>query len=284
MTGHAVVGRLAPTPSGHLHLGNVLAFGAAWLSVRQAGGRLLLRVEDVDIQRASREIEDGQKRDLEWLGITWDREVRRQSERDYTPTLHALHEHTYRCVCTRRQIREAGGIYPGTCRDVGHARGSTRFRLPKGAITFEDRRLGPRRVPLMSLGDPVLRRRDGVFAYPLAVVADDLADGVTEVVRGADLVDVTAAQLAIWRALGARPPSYLHSPLVLGPDGKKLSKSHGSAHVGHWRSRGAEPEQVWRTVLPWLGLPHDHLDQAIRDFDPTAGPLGPIIAETDGSL
>jgi len=277
-----VVGRLAPTPSGHLHLGNVLAFGAAWLSVRSAGGRLLLRIEDVDQGRASRAIAEAQRDDLRWLGLDWDAETPPQSARDYRPFLEQLGESVYRCTCTRRAIREAGGIYPGTCRERDLRDGSVRLRLPAGAVRFEDRRFGPQQIETASVGDPVLRRRDGTFAYPLAVVADDLVDGVTQVVRGADLLGFTAAQLVIWEGLGGIPPTWLHSPLVLGADGRKLSKSHGSAHVGAWRAAGASPRELWRRVLPWLGLPHDHLHDAVQAFEPTGGPLGPVIADPAG--
>lgn len=272
-----VVGRLAPTPSGLLHLGNVLAFGAAWLSARHAGGRVLLRVEDVDRGRARRHIEDAQKRDLEWLGLTWDTETRRQSERDYRPWMERLGERVYGCHCTRAMVREAGGIYPGTCRDLGFTDGRLRFRLPAGPVTFVDRRHGTRTLdPVQAMGDPVLLRHDGFYTYPLAVVADDITDGVTEVVRGADLLDYTALQIRLYEALDATPPTWLHSPLVLGPDGRKLAKSHGSLHVGALREAGQTPRDIWRRVLPWLGLPGDHVDEAVQDFDPTAGELGPI--------
>lgn len=277
-----VVGRLAPTPSGHLHLGNVLAFGAAWLSARHAGGRVLLRIEDVDQGRASQEIARAQRDDLRWLGLEWDAETPPQSERDYRPFLVQLRDATYRCACTRRMIRESGGIYAGTCRERGLREGSTRLRLPADPIRFDDRRCGAQRIDPATIGDPVLRRRDGAFAYPLAVVADDLIDGVTEVVRGADLLTFTAAQLVIWEALGGVAPTWMHSPLVLGFDGRKLSKSHGSAHIGAWRAAGATPHDVWRRVLPWLGLPHDHVHDAVAAFDPTAGPVGPVLAVPAG--
>jgi len=276
-----VVGRLAPTPSGLLHLGNVLAFGAAWLSVRSQGGRLLLRVEDVDRGRARRHIEDAQKRDLEWLGLTWDAETQRQSERDYAPWVQRLAERVYWCRCTRAMVRAAGGVYPGTCRQAGHddadQRGRLRFWLPDGPVTFVDRRFGEQVVdPGTQLGDPVLQRHDGFYTYPLAVVADDIADGVTEVVRGADLLGYTAVQIRLFQAFDATPPSFLHSPLVLGPDGKKLSKSHGSLHVGAMREAGASPRDIWRRVLPWLGLPGDHVHDVVELFHPQGGPLGPI--------
>ena len=276
-----IVGRLAPTPSGQLHLGNVVAFGAAWLSARSAGGRLLLRMEDVDRARARRGIEDDQKRDLEWLGLHWDHETRRQSERDYTPWLAALAELTYHCDCSRAEIRAAGGIYPGTCRAKQSGQGSVRFRVPDDVVSFADRTCGPQRVDPASLGDPALRRRDGFFAYTLAVVADDIADGVTEVVRGADLLSFTAIQIRLWEAFGATPPTWMHSPLVLGADGKKLSKSHGSAHVGALRDAGWSPQRVWRQVLPWLGLHGDHIDDALDDFDPAAVERGPITVQPE---
>jgi glutamyl/glutaminyl-tRNA synthetase len=273
------VGRLAPTPSGHLHLGNVVAFGAAWLSARAAGGRVLLRIEDVDQARARASVARQQRADLQWLGLDWDEEVPPQSARDYAPLLDVLAHRVYRCTCTRRMIREAGGIYPGTCRTAGHDTGSWRFRLDEGPTPFVDRRWGVQRVSPGTLGDPVLRRRDGVFAYPLAVVADDLVDGVTEVVRGSDLLPFTAVQVQLWEALGATPPTWLHSPIILGPDGHKLSKSHGSSHVGLLREAGWTPRDVWRLVLPWLGLSGDDLAAAVPDFDPRAGPRGPVVLD-----
>jgi glutamyl/glutaminyl-tRNA synthetase len=273
-----VVGRLAPTPSGLLHLGNIAAFGLAWLSARAAGGRVLLRVEDVDKPRARRAVEDAQKRDLDWLGLTWDEETRRQSERDYLPWLHLLGDSVYACTCTRAEVADAGGVYPGTCRGAGHLEGAWRFRVPPGEVLFYDRKFGAQRLDPNQLGDPVIRRRDGFFAYPLAVVADDLTDGVTEVVRGADLLPFTAIQVRLWQAFGATPPTWLHAPLILGADGKKLSKSHGSAHIGAWREAGRTPQEVWRVVLPWLGVVGiDTLEGAISALDPARGPRGPII-------
>lgn len=270
-------GRLAPTPSGLLHLGNVLAFGAAWLSARAGRGHLLLRIEDVDTARARPGVEHEIRRDLEWLGITWDTEVMRQSARDYGSVLQRLGPHVYRCTCTRAQLRTAGGVYPGSCRDRGHRDGAVRLRLRLGAVRFVDRRWGPREVDPAVYGDPVLVRRDGVVGYNLAVVADDIADGVTEVVRGSDLLDYTAVQVRLYEALGSRPPSWLHTPLVLGPNGKKLSKSHESQHVGVLREAGHAPADIWRMVLPWLGLPPcPSLAEALPYWQPHGGPLGSV--------
>ena len=273
-----VVGRLAPTPSGLLHLGNALAFGAAWLSAKSQGGRVLLRIEDVDRARARRHIEDEQKRDLEWLGLEWDEETRRQSEREYEPWLDRIREHTYGCHCSRAVVRAAGGVYPGTCRDQGFSDGRIRFRLPDTEIRFHDRRFGETAVRFKDLGDPVVYRHDHFFTYPLAVVADDITDGVTEVVRGADLLPFTAIQLHLFDVLGAPPPTYLHAPIVLGEDGKKLSKSHGSSHIGAMREAGWTSDQVWRLVLPWLGLDATPLKDAVASFE-ALGPKGSITIE-----
>ncbi len=266
-----VVGRLAPTPSGGLHLGNITAFAAAWLSARQRGGRLLLRVEDIDTGRAREPIVTQLREDLRWLGLGWDEEVARQSTRTYDDALRALAPNLYRCVCTRQQLSASHGRYPGTCRDAGHADGAIRLRLPEGRVTFVDRRHGPQTRDPAVFGDPVLVRRDGLVAYNLAVVVDDLRDGVTEVVRGGDLLDYTAVQLRIYEALGASPPSWLHAPLVLGPDGRKLSKSHASLEVAALRARGWSPREVWRVVLPWLGVDGDDPAAAVDRFDPTGG-------------
>jgi glutamyl-tRNA synthetase len=271
-----VVGRLAPTPSGRLHLGNALAFGTAWLSVRQARGRLLLRIEDVDSGRARAEIEQSIREDLLWLGIDWDEETPPQRQRAYAPWLERLQASTYRCLCTRQQLAQNQGRYPGTCRQAGHLEGSVRYRLPDGLVWVLDRRFGPRQVDPARFGDPVLQRRDGAYTYPLAVVVDDLCDGVTEVVRGADLLEYTGVQMLLWRAFGATPPTWLHCPLLLGPDGAKLSKSHGSTEIGALREAGWQPIEVWRRLLPLLGLPPVHLHEAVDLFDPQAGGLGPF--------
>lgn len=268
-----MTGRLAPTPSGALHLGNACAFAAAWLSARSQGGRLLLRMEDVDRERARDDLADGIRRDLDWLRLHWDEEVPAQAARNYAPWLERLP--TYRCVCTRKQL--GGGVYAGTCREAGHGEGAVRFPLPPGELVFVDGRFGPQRVDPREFGDPVLRRRDGLHTYNLAVVADDILDGVSEVVRGADLLGFTGVQIRLWEAFAATPPRFVHAPLVLGPDGKKLSKSHGAMGIEALRAAGWGPKDVWRTVLPWLGLAgHDDLAGAARVFDPATGPLGPL--------
>jgi glutamyl/glutaminyl-tRNA synthetase len=269
-------GRLAPTPSGRLHLGNALAFGAAWLSARNAGGRVILRIEDVDRARARTEIEASIRTDLQWLGIDWDEETAPQRERRYQPWLQRLGDRIYRCRCTRAQL--GSGPYAGTCRDAGYPDGAVRFRLPDGAVRFVDRRLGPQEVdPVAVFGDPVVQRRDDSFTYPLAVVVDDLCDGVTEVVRGADLLEYTAVQIHLWHAFGATPPTWLHAPLLLGPDGKKLSKSHGSTEIGALAASGWSARDVWRLLLPFLGIDGiEVLADAVPLFRPESGGAGPF--------
>jgi glutamyl-Q tRNA(Asp) synthetase len=271
------VGRLAPTPSGRLHLGNVCAFAGAWLSARSQGGRIVLRIEDVDQPRARRDIEQSVRDDLAWLGLHWDLETPRQSARRYERWLAPLTGGLYHCDCTRAAIQAGGGVYRGACRERGLTSGTLRFRLPEGRITIVDRARGPVDIDVASLGDPVLRRRDGVYAYNLAVVADDLDDGVTEVVRGADLLEQSAVQVCLWRMLGRTPPTWLHTPLILGHDGRKLSKSHGSTAVAALRDAGWTPGDVWGVVLPWLGLERvTRIADAVDQFSAARVARGPF--------
>ncbi|MDF1564471.1 MAG: glutamate--tRNA ligase family protein [Deltaproteobacteria bacterium] len=275
-----MAGRLAPTPSGHLHLGNVLAFGAAWLSARSAGERLLYRLEDLDKGRSRPEVAEAQRQELRWLGIEWDAEGPPQSERLYD--LSALP--TFRCDCTRA-ARLVGAC---ACREAHLAgaprtEGALRFLGEREAVSFEDRARGP--LTFLPDEDPVLQRRDGEVAYPAAVVLDDLRDGVTEVVRGADLLEATAVQLQLHAALGATPPTYLHNPVLLGPDGKKLSKSHGSLELRALRAAGWSPEEIWRRLLPLLGIEGcARLGEALAAFEPRAFRPGPFEVTLAGEI
>lgn len=268
------VGRMAPTPSGHLHLGNALAFGAAWLSVRSVGGRLLLRIEDLDVGRARPEIAEGQREDLQWLGLFWDQEVTPQSQRTYS--LQGIP--TYLCDCNRAARRARAC----RCRGANKERGAIRFATPPGAVEFADRALG--RLRLAPEDDPVLVGADGRPAYNLAVVIDDARDGVTEVVRGADLVAATPAQIRLYETLGLAPPTYLHTPVLLGPDGKKLSKSHGSTEIRALRAAGWTATRVWETLLPLLGLPPGPITAALAAFDPARILPGPFVVSDDGRV
>ncbi len=268
----APTGRLAPTPSGHLHLGNALAFGAAWLSARGAGGRVLLRVEDLDRGRARDDVAAGQREDLLWLGLGWDEEVAPQSRRDYRwggiPV--------YRCDCNRAARLARACV----CRHQSKTQGVWRYLTRRGPVDFVDRALGPQRI--VAEEDPILVRGDGEAAYPLAVVVDDARDGVTEVVRGADLLEATATQILLHEDLEIAPPTYLHTPILVGTDGKKLSKSHGSTEIRALRAAGWTADDVWATLLPLLGLPAGPLAGA--RLDPARIPAGPRIVDPAGQI
>lgn len=265
-------GRLAPTPSGHLHLGNALAFGAAWLSVRAQGGRLLLRVEDLDRGRAREDVAEAHREDLRWLGLGWDEEVPPQSTRTYPLSGIPV----FRCVCTRATRHMLGCM----CRSKEHDKGAWRFDTPRGPVDFVDRACGPQRR--MPDEDPILVRADGEAAYPLAVVLDDHRDGVTEVVRGGDLLEATATQVRLYEVLGWAPPTWLHVPVLLGPDGKKLGKSHGSTELRALRAAGWSPARVWATLGPLLGLPDGRLDPAA--FDPARVARGEFVVDALGAV
>jgi glutamyl-tRNA synthetase len=258
------VGRLAPSPTGVLHLGNARSFLLAWLSIRARGGRLWLRVEDIDGPRLKEGAECAALDDLAWMGLDWDGEVVRQSDRllVYREALDRLiaQGRAYPCVCSRKEIDEAASAphetwqdatpYPGTCRgrfaSADEARAASgrdpawRFRVDVEAVPFEDGFRGEE--PGRIRGDFVIAKRDGGPAYQLAVVVDDAAFGVTEVLRGDDLLASTPRQLLLHDALGLRSPAYLHVPLVVGEDGRRLAKRHGDTSLRRFREAGVAAE------------------------------------------
>lgn len=259
------LGRFAPSPTGVLHLGNLRTALASWLSARAAGGRWIIRMEDVDGPRCRRDLGEGQLRDLAALGLGSDGPVVWQSDRGeaYRQALETLHRagQLYPCVCTRKDLQLLGSAphmedglrpYPGRCRERAwegfeHA---LRLRLLQGPVAWADRLLGPQSDdPAQLTGDPLLFRRDGCFAYHLAVVVDDGAQGVAEVVRGADLRPVTATQIRLQEALGLPRPAYGHLGLVVAPDGSRLGKRAGALGLEALAARGIPPEEV----LGWLG-------------------------------
>lgn len=247
------VGRFAPSPSGRMHLGNVFTALLAWLSVRSQNGVMLLRIEDLDPDRSKREYIDALKDDLAWLGLTWDKEMPLQSTRSerYAKAFRQLP--TYPCYCTRNELHAASAphasdgkqIYPGTCRDLieEERRAKTRtpawrVRVPDAEIAFTDGVFGAQRENLAKdCGDFIVRRSDGVYAYQLAVVCDDADGGVTEVVRGCDLLDSTPRQIWLYQTLGLPLPRFYHVPLLVAPDGKRLSKREKSLDMAHLRER-----------------------------------------------
>ena len=231
----AYIGRFAPTPSGHLHFGSLVAALASYLDARAMGGRWLLRMEDLDPPREEPGAQAAILKALESYGFEWDGEMVRQSERHdaYDQVINRLFSQglAYACTCSRKQLEAYQGIYPGLCRNAGHGTedAAIRLRVPELEYHFTDRVQGEFRQHLgREAGDFVIRRRDGLYAYQLAVVLDDAWQGVTDIVRGADLLDSTPRQLYLQELLGLPQPRYLHVPLITQPDGHKLGKSYRS--------------------------------------------------------
>jgi glutamyl-tRNA synthetase len=298
-------GRFAPSPSGELHLGNLRTALLAWLFARSTASRFLMRVEDLDPATSKQQHEDAQLRDLAALGLDWDGEVIRQSERldlyeDAIATL-ASEGLVYPCYCTRREIHEAAsaphgdapeGAYPGTCRELTDAaryrreadgrRPALRLRAQVERLAFADRIHG--RVEGV-VDDVVLRRNDGTPAYNLAVVVDDALQGVGEVVRGDDLLLSTPRQIHLAALLGLPAPAHAHVPLVLGPDGKRLAKRDGAVTLEARRALGQSPADVlaWLAASTGLAAPGEPVTAAdlVDRFDPDALPRTPWVLTHD---
>src|SRR5579862_3191331 len=238
------VGRFAPSPTGPLHFGSLVAALASWLDCRRAGGRWLLRMEDLDRPRVIPGAADAILRQLEAFGLVWDGPVIYQSARLhlYQDALRKLGARSYPCACTRGELEDSAlaidgsRIYPGTCREgipAGKSARAVRVRTDAATIRFSDRVQGEIAQSVEAeVGEFVLLRADGVFAYQLAVVVDDGAQGVTDVVRGADLLDSTARQIHLQRLLGVATPRYLHTPVATNSAGEKLSKQTHAADAG----------------------------------------------------
>lgn len=271
-------GRFAPSPTGPLHFGSLVAALASWLDARAAGGRWLVRIEDLDRPRVQAGAAEEILHALRAAGLEWDDEVRYQSRREalYRKALEQLTPHTYWCGCSRREIADSSlglavdgaRIYPGTCRGglaPGKAARALRIRTPPDEIGFIDRVQGPQSQALSrEVGDFVLYRADGLFAYQLAVVVDDAAQGVTDVVRGADLLDSTARQIYLQRLLGMPTPRYLHVPIAVDARGQKLSKQNGARPID---ARNASEEIG--AALAFLGQPPARtVEQALKQWNP----------------
>ena len=321
------VGRLAPSPTGALHLGNVRTFMIAWLRARSCGGKVIMRIEDLDHPKDKPGAARAAIEDLRWLGFDWD-ETYVQSERKalYREALARLP--AYPCVCSRKDVESAQSAphagdqlyYPGTCRgrfsswsealafrnpgspsDVAERKSSNlksnnlqlpcwRFRVPEGTrVVFDDVFAGRFEQDVSgTLGDFPLAREEGGAGYTLAVVVDDLAMGVTEVVRGDDLLAATPAQILIARALGKEPPAYCHVPLVTGPDGRRLAKRHGDTRVASYRERGVSPERILGFLASSCGWCAEGESVSLSDLVPRftldTVPRAPFVVRTPAGL
>ena len=281
-----MTGRFAPSPSGRLHLGNLRTGLLAWLFARSAGGRFLLRIEDLDRARSKPEHEAQQIADLQAIGLDWDAEPVRQSERTdlYRAALEELRSEgrVYPCWCTRAEIRAAAeaphgplpeGFYPGTCRNLTAAERAERERSGRPAalrLDAQAEQIGFRDLlhgeTTGAVDDFVLWRGDDTPAYQLAVVVDDAGQGVDQVVRGDDLIDSTPRQILLQRLLQLPEPQYVHVPLVLGPDGQRLAKRHGAVTLEHLTAEEA---------LAWMTASLDLAPPLLENFDPARLPREP---------
>jgi glutamyl-tRNA synthetase len=286
-------GRFAPSPTGELHLGNARTALLAWLWTRSEGGRFAMRVEDLDRPRVRPGLAQRQLDELRWLGLDWDEGPTWQSERSalYEEAIGRLRAsgHVYDCYCSRAEIAAAasaphgpqdeGPRYPGTCRELSDReraerartrKPALRLRVPEGPVEFFDELAGHQRFdPQAEVGDFVLRRADGIHAYQLAVVVDDAAMGMTQVLRGADLLPSTARQILLYRLLGAPEPRWAHAPLVFGPQGTRLSKRGQSTSLSALAQNGEDPRRIVALLASISGLTADPSGCRPSDLVPT---------------
>jgi glutamyl-tRNA synthetase len=305
-------GRLAPSPTGAQHAGNARTYLIAWLRARSLGGRIALRIEDIDSPRVKPAAAEQAIEDLHWLGLDYDEGPLVQTERLalYEDALHRLQEAdlVYPCTCTRSDVERAASAphderigakrtgpaegvvcYPGIC--VGRRPAdaaqltqpfSWRFRLPQREYHFEDGFHGPLTVDLHEAGgDFVVWKSVGTPAYQLAVVVDDAAQGITEVVRGDDLIPSTPRQLLLYQALGLQPPAFVHVPLVVGPDGRRLAKRHGDTRLSALREAGVKPEALLGLLAWSCGWLERRREVTVREllplFDLASIPREPFV-------
>ncbi|HEV8293298.1 MAG TPA: tRNA glutamyl-Q(34) synthetase GluQRS [Tepidisphaeraceae bacterium] len=272
--------RLAPSPTGALHLGNARTFLANWLMARQRGWKIILRIEDLDGPRIKSGADRQAIEDLKWLGIDWDAGPIYQSKRSekYAAAISQLIESNfaYPCICSRSEVAQAASaphpedgssVYPGTCRGkfksieeaqrISGRPPALRFAVPDRILEFTDHFAGPQRFDVVrQLGDFVIAKNDGTPAYQLAVVVDDADMHVTDIVRGDDLLDSTPRQILLYEALGLKNkiPNYYHLPLITGPDGRRLAKRHGDTRLSYYRDRGVAASRILTLLKRWSGM------------------------------
>jgi glutamyl-tRNA synthetase len=291
--GESLVGRLAPSPTGAQHVGNARTYLLAWLSIRSRGGRVILRMEDIDSPRVKRGAVQQAIEDLRWLGLDWDEGpdvggphapyVQTQRQDLYRAALAQLKaaERVFPCTCTRSDVEAAasaphvgqdGPIYPGTCAsrcvaDALESKFAWRFRPTNATRHFKDLITGPQACDVATtLGDFVIGKSDNSPAYQLAVVVDDHAMGVTEVLRGDDLLPSAFRQLELYDFFGWQPPQFAHVPLVVGPDGRRLAKRHGDTRLSTLREAGVLPERLVGLLAWSCGLTQQLESISARDL------------------
>lgn len=305
-------GRFAPTPSGEMHIGNAWTALLAWLQIRHGRGQFIIRMEDIDKPRSRPRLAQQALEDLRWLGLDWDEgpdiggpyAPYTQSERSsmYEEALHSLERRglLYPCFCSRAKLlavasaphglASEGPAYAGTCRDLTAEEReskaavkppSLRFRIPERPVHFTDGAVGPMEFAAGAGGDFVVRRADGIISYQLAVVVDDAAMGITDVLRGYDLMDSTPRQLLLFEALELPAPRFAHVPLFVGIDGKRLAKRHGDLSIAALRSHGLRSEQLTGWLAACAGLNPEHQPmtpaQLIDRFDLVKLPKQPVV-------
>ena len=304
--------RLAPSPTGALHLGNARTFLVNWLLARQNDWKIILRIEDLDGPRIKKGADRQAIEDLQWLGINWDEGPIYQSARlnCYRSVLNRLIAtgDAYPCTCTRKEVdaaasaphaEDGASVYPGTCRarhrSVEDARQSAgrepaiRFDTRGAFIQFDDAFSGPHRFDVeRQLGDFVIAKGDGTPAYQLAVVVDDGDAGVTDIVRGDDLLDSTPRQILLYQALGLAEqiPRYCHLPLVIGPDGRRLAKRHGDTRIATYRNARVPAGRLLALLASWCGIDgagdHVHAAELVEKFDFSRFPRSPVVFDPGG--
>lgn len=304
------IGRIAPSPSGRMHLGNAFSALLAWAHARSKGGSFILRLEDLDERCRRPEHHEGLLEDLSWLGLDWDGEPSLQTDRvqAYHYALEAIEKRAevYPCFCSRADLHVASAphasdgsvLYQGTCRALDDAereqrmedhRYALRLHVPDKVVSFDDEIQGPYEQDLTSeCGDFVVQRSDGVYAYQLACVVDDIHSGVTDIVRGSDLLASTPRQLYLYELLDAPMPRYAHHPMLLAPDGRRLSKRDGDLEIASLRERGFAAADIVGYLAHLAGQSAEPTpllaSELLESFDIGTVPAADVIVDSESLI